>query len=239
MPAKRKRKTSRDETKSKKSKEDSKVRTLHACTEDDDLSKPFSLRKCRSWFLQYAAQDDPDTIGPDGIEKLCRDLAVDPENVVMLVVAWKLQAETLGYFKFNEWSKGMGNMECDSTAKLQARLSSLTTILRDNPTFKKIYRYAFDFCRNHEQRTLDIDTAMAMLKVLLNGKWSLIDHFLEFMQQSKYKVINRDQWCNVLEFSRSISTDLSNYDEDGAWPVLMDEFVEWYRTKYQNTEAST
>lgn len=32
-------------------------------------------------------------------------------QVVMLVVAWKLQAETLGYFKFNEWSKGMGNME--------------------------------------------------------------------------------------------------------------------------------
>ena len=36
------------------------------------------------------------------------------------------------------------------------------------------------------------------------------------LQQSKYKVINRDQWCNVLEFSRSINPDLSNYDEDGA-----------------------
>lgn len=35
-------------------------------------------------------------------------------------------------------------------------------------------------------------------------------------QQSKYKVINKDQWCNVLEFSRTISLDLSNYDEDGA-----------------------
>jgi len=35
-------------------------------------------------------------------------------------------------------------------------------------------------------------------------------------QQSKYKVINRDQWCNVLEFSRMVAADLSNYDEDGA-----------------------
>lgn len=35
-------------------------------------------------------------------------------------------------------------------------------------------------------------------------------------QQSKYKVINKDQWCNVLEFSRTINLDLSNYDEDGA-----------------------
>lgn len=37
-----------------------------------------------------------------------------------------------------------------------------------------------------------------------------------FLQQSKYKVINKDQWCNVLEFSRTINLDLSNYDEDGA-----------------------
>ena len=28
--------------------------------------------------------------------------------------------------------------------------------------------------------------------------------------------MNKDQWCNVLEFSRSILPDLSNYDEDGA-----------------------
>lgn len=32
-------------------------------------------------IFYFVAQDDPDTIGPDGIEKLCRDLAVDPENV--------------------------------------------------------------------------------------------------------------------------------------------------------------
>lgn len=35
-------------------------------------------------------------------------------------------------------------------------------------------------------------------------------------QQSKYKVMNKDQWYNVLEFSRTVNTDLSNYDEDGA-----------------------
>ena len=40
-------------------------------------------------------------------------------------------------------------------------------------------------------------------------------------QNSKYKVINKDQWCNVLEFSRSILPDLSNYDEDGACKFSM------------------
>lgn len=49
------------------------------------------------------------------------------------------------------------------------------------------------------------------------GKSSSHYHFvLSCPQQSKYKGMNKDQWYNVLEFSRTINTDLSNYDEDGA-----------------------
>ena len=29
----------------------------------------------------------------------------------MLVVAWKLKAENLGFFKYSEWSTGMGSMQ--------------------------------------------------------------------------------------------------------------------------------
>lgn len=50
---------------------------------------------------------------------------------------------------------------------------------------------------------------------LLTHLFNLKHSFVTF-QQSKYKVINKDQWCNVLEFSRTINLDLSNYDEDGA-----------------------
>lgn len=36
---------------------------------------------------------------------------------------------------------------CDSTAKLKAQLNGLKSLTSDSTTFKKIYRYAFDFCR--------------------------------------------------------------------------------------------
>ena len=32
------------------------------------------------------------------------------------------------------------------------------------------------------------------------------------------------QWVNIYEFCTAVSPDLSNYDLNGAWPVLLDEF---------------
>lgn len=63
---------------------------------------------------------------------------------------------------------------------------------------------------------MDMETAKAMLGLLLGKHWPLYSHFSHFLDQSKYKVINKDQWCNILEFSRTIHMDLSNYDVDGA-----------------------
>lgn len=81
---------------------------------------------------------------------------------------------------------------------------------------------------------MDIETAKAMLQLLLSKTWPLYPEFAQFLEQSKYRVINKDQWCNILEFSRTINNDLSNYDFDGAWPVLLDEFVEWLKQVRSN-----
>lgn len=70
--------------------------------------------------------------------------------------------------------------------------------------------------QDKDQRSMDIDTAKAMLQLLLGKHWTLFGQFNNFLEHSKYKVINKDQWCNILEFSRTIVNDLSNYDVDGA-----------------------
>lgn len=41
------------------------------------------------------------------MEKFCEDLGVDPENVVMLVIAYKMGAKQMGFFSQEEWLKGM------------------------------------------------------------------------------------------------------------------------------------
>ena len=68
---------------------------------------------------EYAGTED--AVGPEGMEKFCEDIGVEPENVVMLVLAWKLDAQNMGYFTLQEWLKGMTSLQ------LSAELSSLNT----------------------------------------------------------------------------------------------------------------
>lgn len=190
----------------------------------------FVQKKCVAWFKEYSTPSSPETIGPEGIESLCLDLGVEPENIALLVLAWKMGAKQMGYFTLSEWLHGLTELQCDSIGKLQNKLQYLRSLLQDSASFKSIYRYAFDFARDKDQRSLDIETAKAMLGLLLGGQWSLLAKFSLFLDQSRYRVVNKDQWCNVLEFSRAVDPDLKNYDVDGAWPVLLDEFVEWLKS---------
>lgn len=42
----------------------------------------FYVAQC--FFVLFSGKDEPDTIGPEGVEKLCKDLGVEPEDVRML-----------------------------------------------------------------------------------------------------------------------------------------------------------
>ncbi|EDW40198.1 GL25128 [Drosophila persimilis] len=198
----------------------------------------FSHKRCLTWFQEYTTPDEPETLGPDGMEKFCEDIGVAPENIVMLVLAYKMGATQMGFFSQKEWLKGLTELECDSTMKMVVKLDYLRSILNDANSFKSIYRYAYDFAKDSDQRSMDINTAKAMLALLLGKHWPLYPQFAQFLEQSKYKVINKDQWCNILEFSRTICMDLSNYDIDGAWPVMLDEFVEWMRMQRNQVSSS-
>jgi hypothetical protein len=46
-------------------------------------------------------------------------------------------------------------------------------------------------------------------------------------EQTAYRGINADQWLGVWEFARSVDAEFSGYDEDGAWPIIIDDFVGW------------
>jgi len=98
-------------------------------------------------------------IGPEGMEKLCRDLKVDPEDRVVLVMAWHLDAKRMGYFTRDEFLQGFNKLEVDSIVGIRQQFDRFEKELQEMSTLKEIHRFAFFFAKDPLQRCL---SAMAI-----------------------------------------------------------------------------
>ncbi|XP_010257311.1 PREDICTED: DCN1-like protein 2 isoform X1 [Nelumbo nucifera] len=181
----------------------------------------------------YNRYKDPyvDMILADGISLLCNDLQVDPQDIVMLVVSWHMKAATMCEFSKQEFIGGLQSLGVDSLEKFRERIQFMRSELKDEQKFREIYNFAFGWAKEKGQKSLALDTAIGMWQLLFAEKhWPLVDHWCQFLQARHNKAIPRDTWSQLLEFARSMQTvdpALSNYDAEGAWPYLIDEFVEY------------
>jgi hypothetical protein len=171
-----------------------------------------------------------------GISKLCDQLEIDPlEDIRVLVLLWKMGAnEKPAQISKQEWMQGCQKLQVDSIDKFQKMLPGLDTGFLDQSEFKDFYKFCFQFSRQGTHRTLDKELVVALLKMVLKGRIpsERLDSFCEFIEtQESYTRITLDQWTSFLDFCYECE-DLSSYDEStSAWPVLIDEYVEFMEEK--------
>ncbi|GIL70323.1 hypothetical protein Vretimale_3444 [Volvox reticuliferus] len=96
--------------------------------------------------------------------------------------------------------------------------------------FGKFYRFVFHVCREFGKRNLQMNMAVAAWRLILPGRFRLLERWCSFAAASSVLVVTQDLWRQVLDFSRTVHEDLSNFDSAGSWAVLLDEFVEDMRT---------
>jgi DCN1-like protein 1/2 len=130
---------------------------------------------------------DDDDITVDGTLSLCKDLGVDPEDVVLLAVACELQSPSVGRWKKAGWLQGWRGLRCVRPFKLRDSFSILGTLgsvesfegmkatiprlrkkLGSDPVyFRRVYIYTFEFARAEGQRSLGLELALAFWGLLL------------------------------------------------------------------------
>ncbi|GAB2212328.1 hypothetical protein Drorol1_Dr00020288, partial [Drosera rotundifolia] len=106
------------------------------------------------------------------------------------------------------------------------KLMSQLNLMGDFTEFSNFYDFVFFICRENGQKRITVSRAVSAWRLVLAGRFRLLNHWCDFVEKNQRHNISEDTWRQVLAFSRCVHEDLEGYDAAGAWPVLVDDFVE-------------
>lgn len=213
------------------------VRTFYSRVSEARLGKAVSETRINSMFESYRDTTE-DSILAEGIERLCADLSLSPDEFRVLILAWKLDASQMCRFTRDEFVKGCRAMHVDTLKGIQNKLPELVTEVLENPdSFKDLYRFTFRFGLDSTvgQRILPADMAVDLWRLVFSGQEpSILGRWLRFLESHPHvRGIPKDTWNMFLNFSEAVGNDLSTYDDTEAWPSIFDDFVE-----FENDQAN-
>eukprot|EP00698_Gefionella_okellyi_P003188 TRINITY_DN12983_c0_g1_i1.p1 TRINITY_DN12983_c0_g1~~TRINITY_DN12983_c0_g1_i1.p1 ORF type:complete len:251 (+),score=31.11 TRINITY_DN12983_c0_g1_i1:124-876(+) len=225
-------------------REDFAIKVLERCRWDVDFAVNWfftqeheshstariDIKKVEALFNRYKDPTAP-KVGPEGMMLFCEDLRVEPTDIIMLLIAWKFEAKCMSEFARNEFVEGFKSLGVDSIDGLRALFPQLHKELQDPRSYKEFYLWLFDFAKEEGKKVVDLEMAINLWGLVLATRFPYLQKWIDFLQSRPgVKAISRDIWSLLPDFARSIGDDLANYDDEGAWPLLLDEFVEYLQS---------
>jgi len=185
-------------------------------------------------FNQYAGKGaDADTIAEEKLVQFFSDVGIkQDEGPMAFVLSYKLRCKNVGEISRKEFTAAFAEANCDTLPKIAAYVKSTKAAVIDkgqSDQFRTFYRWVFDFNKETgERKTIDKDSAVELWRQIMDSSKSPHLHkFLEFVEKDgSLKMVTKDLWDQFYEFGVDIKPDLSNWSDDGAWPVTIDDFVQ-------------
>lgn len=239
---KSRKKSEKQATKIKEAAEDAKVllesnnMPSSSCAEEKPAaaysggtsSKPSATNASVDAFFARYKDSQEDAILAEGMERLCKDMDVDPTDVRLLALAWKFGAVTMCRFSREQFVDGCRKLVVDNPRTLRDVLPTL--IEEGRRSFRDFYKFTFDFGLESGERCLSREMAIALWRLVLPVSDSQVDRFTgrwcAFLEQNRVRGVTRDCWMVFLEFCQVVDEDFANYSDEDAWPSLLDEFVD-------------
>ena len=189
--------------------------------------------KLNRLFDAYADPHDKDVMAGEHLARFFTDLSIDPSSLHTLAYAYTLRCRSFGEIHRSELVPHYTQLGIDSVERIkQHSQQAVQGVVKDDAQMKQFARWLFDFVKEEgERKTIDADAAVEMWGLLLQ-RWPLCADWLKFVvDTAKLKVVSQDLWMQLYDFSREVGEDLSKFDADGAWPVIIDDFVEHVKVR--------
>ncbi|KAM0786075.1 hypothetical protein ACM66B_006886 [Microbotryomycetes sp. NB124-2] len=200
-----------------------------------------SVRNLEQLWKQYADSSNPEEMAIDGTLSYCQDLKVEPEDPVMLAVACITKAPSMGRFAKQGWIDAWKEARQDTITGQQSHIQVLRDSMKQPDFFRRVYNFTFDYAKNEGQKSLQHETACDLWSLLIPldpGSHFPEEHlqwWQQFLADKGSRAVSRDTWNLFLEFVRTIDDRFEQYDEEAAWPSLIDDFVQRAREKVRQS----
>lgn len=183
-------------------------------------------------YNKYKEEEEETYIGGDGIMKFLQDIHIDVMDIVVLVMMWKLKTKQQYKIEKQEFIEGFRSFGVETLDQIQGILPKWREEIKDKKSFKQFYYFVFQYSKPSNSKFVQPEIAIPTWKLLFSD-YSLIETWCQFIENSHKKPISKDVWEQFLEFVNTIKLDLSNYDfnEESAWPIAIDDFVNFIKTK--------
>ncbi|KAI0597612.1 Cullin binding-domain-containing protein [Biscogniauxia sp. FL1348] len=195
--------------------------------------------------LRNDAEDAKDVLGADSSMSYLESLGVGLEDASLFIAMELIQAPSLGEIPRAGFVKGWAEAGVEPKLEVQqAHFKRLVDAMpRDRELFRRVYRYAFVVGKEGDQRALSLENSLIYWEMLFKKPgqaWvgrgtgvNWLNEWTTYLRENWTRSVNRDMWNQTLEFALKSMEDesLSFWNEDGAWPGVIDDFVAWYRRK--------
>lgn len=91
----------------------------------------------------------------------------------------------MGIYTFSEFKQAFTTLGVSTISEFKMKLPNLNQDLRNPEEFKKLYRWVFDFSKEPGFKNVQIDTAVALWELLLNGKCKFLNDWISFLKDEK------------------------------------------------------
>lgn len=185
-------------------------------------------------WKSYQDKQDPEIMSENGMIQFFKDCGVNPESHETLAIAWHLQSSEMGLFQKDEFINGFSKSGCSDKKDIKKQISQVCRSLNDESQFKAFYKWVFHHVKEDDKKkTIPTELAAQLWQIVLqkqSNKMPLFQDWLKFCDEKKdkdMKVVSRDVWEQIYDFLKETQT-VDDFDDSGsAWPVAVDEFVEW------------
>jgi hypothetical protein len=97
-------------------------------------------------------------------------------------------------------------------------LPALRDALRTPAVFNPFFAWAYEFSCEPGQKSITLDIAIGLSQMLLSpDRWPLAETWVDFLK-SQTKTVPKDTWRQLLTYMTTVKPDLSNHDDNSAYP---------------------